>query len=81
MNEEILEAIKNTVEEAVDIKINGKLINITNHLKEQDVILKDVKELLKERTFLIQLWSFLKFIGGVAVSIGGAILLYTKLKN
>lgn len=79
MNNEILLAIKNTVEEAVDKKINGKLLNITAHLQEQDETLEEVKKLLEDKKFLVQLWTVIKFIGGVLVSVGSAILLYRKL--
>lgn len=80
MTEDILKAIKETVEEAVDKKINGKLMGITAHLGRQDETLVEVKALLEERKFLTQLWSFIKFIGSVLVAIGSAILLYKKLK-
>lgn len=80
MNDQILHAIKTTVEKAVDEKINGKLLEIKKVLSAQDETLAEVKDLLKERRFLIQLWSFLKVLGGAVVSIGGAILMYEKLK-
>jgi hypothetical protein len=80
MSEEILNKITEAVEQAVDTKINGKLIGIKKQLDNQDDVLKDVKELLKERTFLIQLWSFVKFLGGIILSLGSAYLLYKKIK-
>lgn len=80
MTDEILNKITEAVELAVDTKINGKLIGIKNQLNAQDNVLEDVKELLKERTFLIQLWAFIKFLGGVIISIASAILLYKKIK-
>lgn len=79
MNKETLQAITTAVENAVDTKINGKLLGISNTLKAQDVVLVEVKDLLQERKFLIQLWSFIKFIGGVLVAIGSGILLWKKL--
>lgn len=79
MNQEILKAIKDTVEEAVDTKINGKLKGLKEHLDKQDETLKEVKNLVEERRFLIQLWSFVKFIGSVLVAVGSSILLYKKL--
>lgn len=94
MSEDILQAIKETVETAVDEKINGKLRGlkednkkITEHLEDQDKnileqgkVLDEVKDLLKERRFIIQLWAFVKVVGGIIVSIGGAILLFKNLK-
>lgn len=80
MNETMLQAIKETVEKAVDEKINGKLVDIKKQLNSQDETLSEVKDLLRERKFLIQLWSFLKFIGGMIVAIGSAILLFQKIK-
>ncbi len=80
MTDELLQTIKVVVEEAVDKKINGKLSGIKDQLNAQDKVLKDVQELLNERRFVMQLWTFIKFVGGVAVSVGGAFLLYTKLK-
>lgn len=80
MSEEILSNIKQAVEEAVDKKINGKLGVIKSQLNEQDIVLQEVKELLKERTFLIQLWAFVKFLGGVVVALGSAFLIYKQLK-
>lgn len=79
MNEEILQAIKETVEEAVDVKINGKLRGITAHLGEQDKTLEEMKELMEERKFLLQLWSFVKFIGGIIAAVISALILYRKL--
>ena len=87
MNPETLQAIKETVEEAVDTKINGKLKSLKEHLYRQDDVfleqsktLDEVKDLLQERRFVIQLWAFLKFVGGTAVAIGGAILLFYKFR-
>ncbi len=87
MSEEILTKITEAVEDAVDKKINGKLVglkadnhDIKEHLKQQDILLEDVKKLLGERKFLMQLWGFLKYVGGILISIGGAILLYKQLK-
>lgn len=80
MSEDILQQIKETVEQAVDTKINGKLIGIKAQLTAQDKVLEEVKSLMSERKFLIQLWAFLKVIGGVVVAVGGAILMFKKLK-
>lgn len=80
MNEEILQAITDAVENAVDTKINGKLVGIKTQLNAQDLVLIEVKKLVEERKFLIELWSFVKFIGGVLVAVGSTVLLYKKLK-
>lgn len=79
MNQETLKAISTAVENAVDTKINGKLRGLKDQMDKQDLILADVKTLLEERKFLLQLWSFVKFLGGVAVAVGSAIILYRKL--
>lgn len=72
--------IKDTVEKAVDEKINGKLLGITEHLKKQDKTLERVEELLEDKDFLVKLWAFTKFLGGVLMAIGSGILIYKKLK-
>lgn len=79
MTDELLNIIKVTVEEAVDKKINGKLISISNHLKEQDETMNDLKVLLEDKKFLQQLWAFIKFLGGAIISLGTAYLLYRKI--
>lgn len=79
MNEEILKAIKEVVGDTVDEKINGKLIGIKAQLNAQDITLGEVKGLLEDKKFLVQLWTVIKFIGGVLVSLGSAILLYRKI--
>lgn len=80
MNEEILNKITEAVENAVDAKINGKLIGIKKQLTDQDAVLAQVRGLLEDKKFLVQLWAFLKFLGGIIISIGTAVVIYKKLK-
>ena len=80
MSEEILQNIKDAVENAVDNKINGKLLDIKRQLNSQDELLSEVKELVAERAFIIKLWAVMKFVGGVTVSIASTVYLYIKLR-
>ncbi len=81
MNEDIRQIIKETVEDAVDKKINGKLLGITNHLKEQDAKHIQVKELLEDQKFWSRLWKLIKQVFYGAVSLGTAYILYKKINK
>ena len=83
------------VENKIDTKVNGKIDalkkdvgEIKTQMNAQDVQLVEiqannveVKGILEERKFVAQLWTFIKFLGGVVVSIGSAIILYNNLKQ
>lgn len=69
------------IEETFEKKIDGKLMGIVEHLNRQDKMFEKLMVLLEDKDFLVKLWAFLKFLGGVAVAIGSAIVLYGKIKS
>jgi len=80
MTDELQTIIKETVEQAVDVKINGKLMAIKAQLNDQDKILVEMKGLLDDKKFLEQLWAFVKFLCGIIMAAGTAYFLYEKIK-
>lgn len=74
------EKLDSTIDKSIGKYVNGKIDKIQRQMDSQDVVLVEVKSLLEKQKFIIQLWGFLKVVGGVAVSIGGAILMYKQLK-
>jgi hypothetical protein len=79
MSQDNIEQIQRMIEETFDKKIDGKLKDITSHLGRQDKILERVEDLLEDKDFLVKLWAFIKFLGGVLVAIGSAVLLYNRI--
>lgn len=77
--EEFTVDIQGIVENQIKITVNGKIDKIAQHLQDQDVMTGKLMVLLEDKKFIQQLWNVLKFLGGLAVSIGTAFLLYKKL--
>lgn len=73
------EKLDSTIDKSIGKYVNGKIDKIQKQMDSQDVVLVEVKSLVEKQKFIIQLWGFLKVLGGVAVSIGGAILMYKQL--
>lgn len=65
------------VDRQIKETVNGKIDAIKSQLDAQDEILKEISE---KRKFVVWLWQFLKIVGGVVVSLGGAIIMYKQLK-
>lgn len=81
MNPQDLNQIQKMIEDTFEKKIDGKLMGIVEHLNRQDKVSEQMLDLLADRDFIIKLWAFMKFLGGVAVAVGSAVLLYNKIKQ
>lgn len=79
VNIALAESLPPAVDAAVQKYVNGKIDKIAIHLKEQDETMEQLKVLLEDKKFLQQLWSVLKFLGGMVVSVGTAYLLFKRL--
>lgn len=77
--EDIKVMITQAVEQAVDTKINGKLLSIKAQLTAQDIVLTELKVLLEDKDFLSKLWKLIKSIFTGIVALGSAWLLYKQL--
>lgn len=76
LHEEFHKKMVDSVTDQIVKTVNGKIDGIKKQLDSQDITLNEIRE---QKKFITQLWGFLKFLGGVLVSLGGAIILYKNM--
>ena len=85
--ERIEKQIPEVVGQMIDVKINGKLVGLKEQINQQNIVLAaqnetlaELKELLEDKKFILNIWTFVKFLGGIAVAIGSGLLVFKQLK-
>lgn len=81
IHEEYHTKLLQAVKEEIKVTVNGKIDKIQKQMDTQDTTLNELKQLLEDKKFISQLWGFLKVVGGTAMAIGSAIIMYNQIKQ